>query len=128
MENLQTYADKFSELNFWDKIKTAFAKAGKEVVNKTLVLYYSLMDKDTPAWAKTVIIGALGYFISPIDLTPDFLPAIGYTDDLTVLISAFGTVASSVKEEHKTKAGEILNKYFGQKDEPLIDLEEKSEN
>lgn len=112
MENLHAYADKFSELNFWDKIKTAFAKAGKEVVNKTLVLYYSLMDKDTPAWAKTVIIGALGYFISPIDLTPDFLPAIGYTDDLTILISALGTVNASIKPEHKDKASGILSKYF----------------
>ena len=51
-------------------------KAGKEVIEKALILYYCLQDDDTPAWAKTTIIGALGYFISPIDAIPDLVPVV----------------------------------------------------
>ncbi len=64
-----------------DKEKAAGA-AGKEVIRKALQLYYAMKRPDCPAWAKAVIIGALAYFIVPTDALPDFIPAIGYTDDL----------------------------------------------
>lgn len=50
-----------------------------------LKMYYAATDADTPTWAKTTIYGALGYFISPIDVIPGITPLVGYTDDVGVL-------------------------------------------
>ena len=66
-----------------------------------LLLYYAYRRRDTPLWAKNIVLGTLGYFLSPIDIIPDLTPLLGYTDDAGVL--AFGLViissyvASSVK-------------------------------
>ena len=64
-------------------------------------MYYTLQKPATPVWAKTMIIGALGYFISPIDLIPDFIPIAGYTDDLTALVAAIVAVAMYIDEDVK---------------------------
>ena len=106
------YSKEFSEDSFWTKVKDFAIKAGKEVIEKALILYYCLQGPDTPVWAKTTIIAALGYFISPIDAIPDFTPVIGFTDDLGVLAAALATVAVYIKEEHKEKAKEKIKIWF----------------
>ncbi|MGE5314028.1 MAG: YkvA family protein [Acidobacteriota bacterium] len=112
-ENIEKYKGHYSESSFWEKVKTAAVAAGRELIEKALWLYYALMDKDTPRKARLIILGALGYFILPIDLVPDFIPFVGYTDDLTVLAGAIMTVASNIKEEHKEKAAGRLKEWFG---------------
>jgi uncharacterized membrane protein YkvA (DUF1232 family) len=77
-----------------------------------LTLYYTLQDKDTPKWAKTIIIGALGYFILPMDAIPDFIPVAGLTDDFGALAAALGMVAMHVKPGHKEKARSTWNKWI----------------
>ena len=109
----EEYKDSYSVENFWDKIKKHAKAAGKEVLEVALKMYYALQDADTPAWAKTVIIGALGYFISPIDLVPDATPVVGYVDDLGVLTAAAATVALHIKDKHTMRAQEKLKKWFG---------------
>ena len=99
----------FSDENFWNKLKKGFKAASNEVLEKALTLYYCFLDKDTPAWAKTTIIPALGYFISPVDVVPDYIPVAGYSDDLSVILGAMYVVASHIKEEHKIKAKEKAN-------------------
>ena len=96
-----------------NKVKKYAIEAGKEIIEKALILYYCLIDPDTPAWAKTVIIGALGYFIVPLDAIPDFTPVVGYSDDLGALAIAFAIVAAHIKSEHKEMAQEKLKVWFG---------------
>ena len=108
------YSKEYSEETLWNKIATFAKKAGKEVIEKTLTLFESLNDKDTPAWAKGVIIGALGYFISPIDAIPDVIPFAGFSDDLVVLGVAWAAVALYVKDEHIRKAQERISWWFGE--------------
>jgi uncharacterized membrane protein YkvA (DUF1232 family) len=108
------YAKEFSDQNFWDKL-AGFAKvAGREVVEKALWLYYAFKEDTTPLWAKTAILGALGYFISPIDAIPDLIPAVGYADDLGVLALAVATVAAHITEEVKGLAAAKLRDWFGE--------------
>lgn len=107
------YSKEYSEEGFWKKVKKYALKAGKEVIEKALMLFYALQDKDTPTWAKTIIVAALGYFICPIDAIPDVTPVVGYADDLGALAAAFATVAAYIKEEHKQKAKETLKRWFG---------------
>jgi uncharacterized membrane protein YkvA (DUF1232 family) len=102
----------FSDDGFWEKIVNYAKKAGKEVIEKGLWLYYAAQREDTPAWAKAVIYGALGYFILPLDAIPDVMPGIGYTDDLGVLAAAITTVASYIDDSVKELAREKIAAWF----------------
>lgn len=107
----------YSDDGFWNKIKTVFKKAGIKVVYSALTLYYTYQKKDTPTWAKGVIIGALGYFISPIDAIPDLTPGVGYADDVGVLLAAVATVGAYIDSEVKQYAKNKLRDWFGDYDE-----------
>lgn len=112
-DGTQDYSDSYSEKSFWAKIKKVASSAGKSVIAQVLTLYYCSRDPDTPVWAKGVIISALGYFIVPLDATPDFTPVVGYADDLVALGLAVATVAIHIKDEHKAQAQEQLKRWFG---------------
>ena len=102
----------FKAEHLWDKLKNAALSAGRDVVERALCLYYAAQRPDTPLWAKTVIYGALTYFISPIDAVPDITPVLGYSDDLGVLLSAVLTVAMYVTEDVKQQARDRVRAWF----------------
>ncbi|MGF1769549.1 DUF1232 domain-containing protein [Enterovibrio makurazakiensis] len=110
------YLDEYSEDSFWTKARNFAQKAGYDVLEKALKLYYSATDEDTPKWAKTTIFAALGYFITPIDAIPDLTPAVGFSDDLGVLVAAAAAVVMHVKTEHSEKASEKLDHWFSKLD------------
>lgn len=113
-EPKSSFEQSYSDQGFWDKV-LAFAKtAGREVIEKALWLYYAAQSPDTPAWARTVIYGALGYFIFPIDAIPDPTPVAGYADDLGVLVAAVSTVAAYINDEVKALAARKLSAWFGE--------------
>lgn len=107
------YAEKFSDQGFWNKLASFAKVAGKEVVEKALWLAYAFKADATPFWAKTAILGALGYFISPLDAIPDLVPAVGYSDDLGVLALAVTTVAAHITEDVKALTAKKLREWFG---------------
>lgn len=107
------FEKEFTEDSFWNKTKSFAKVAGETVLEPALKLYYSARDPDTPAWAKTTVYGALGYFISPIDAIPDITPIVGYSDDLGVLLAATVAVAAYIKKEHGEKAKKTLKQWFG---------------
>ena len=102
--NTQDYSGEFTDSSFWQKLASAAKTAGRELIEKSLIMYYAMMDPDTPVWAKTVLLGALGYFICPIDAIPDAVPLAGYSDDAGAIALALGTVAAHIKPEHKEMA------------------------
>ncbi|MCC4800288.1 hypothetical protein BCT30_15700 [Enterovibrio norvegicus] len=106
------YLDEYSDASFWSKVKGFAQKAGYDVLEKALKLYYSATDDDTPKWAKTTIFASLGYFITPIDAIPDLTPVVGFSDDLGVLVAAAAAVVMHVKSEHSDKANEKLGQWF----------------
>lgn len=96
------------------KRSAPFARtAGIEVVEKALILYFCLRDRDTPAAAKAIIASALGYFIVPMDVIPDITPVAGFADDLGALAMAFAAVVLHVKPEHRSAAKEKAKEWFG---------------
>ncbi|MGK0365290.1 MAG: uncharacterized membrane protein YkvA (DUF1232 family) [Saprospiraceae bacterium] len=111
------YAEDFSENSFWAKIKGYARQAGLKTAYSGLLLYYAYRRHDTPSWAKKLILGVLGYFISPLDALPDLTPLIGYTDDLGVLTFGLVTIACYINDEVKGNARQQLNKWFGEYDE-----------
>mgnify|MGYP001948150865 CR=1 FL=1 len=104
--------ENYSDDSFWEKIKNYASAAGQDVVETALKLYYALQDQETPAWARTLIIGSLVYFITPTDAVPDLVPG-GYVDDLGALMGAAWTVAAHIKDEHAAKAKQTVQRWFG---------------
>ena len=97
----------------WSRAISFLRFAGKKVIHKALLLYYAAQNPRTPKWAKTAIYGALVYLLSPLDLIPDLLPAIGYTDDLWVLAAAVATVSLYINDEVRAQAAQRLQSWFG---------------
>ena len=106
------YDEAYSKESFRKKVAAFAPAAGKEVIRGALVLYRCLRDPNTPKWARARIIGALGYFIFPLDAIPDVIPVAGFSDDLGVLAFALATVALHITPEHKEKAEEKLKTWF----------------
>lgn len=97
----------------WRTLKKVAASAGRKTLLSALTLFYCLKDRDTPTWAKGVIVGALGYLILPADLIPDIIPGAGYGDDWGAIVAALGTVAAYIKDDHKAKAHAQVERFFG---------------
>ncbi len=112
LDNYDKYRKYFSDDQFWGKLKKLARKAGIKIVYAALLLYYVLRNPATPRADRTKIIGALGYLILPADLIPDFLPAVGYTDDLAALMWALYSVARNVTPELKIMARQKLGEWF----------------
>lgn len=91
---------------FWPKLGRVFATL--PFANRLAAAWYCAFDPATPLRAKTILIGALAYFIMPFDLVPDFLLGLGFTDDMAVLLAAFNTIRTHIKPEHLAKADEAL--------------------
>lgn len=107
------YLGEYSAARFWRKLAGHAKSAGRTTLEKALYLFYAAQSPNTPAWAKRVIYGALGYFIFPLDAIPDLAPMIGYTDDLGVMMAALATVALYVTPEVKAQARRKLEQWFG---------------
>lgn len=104
----------YSESSFWDKLKKYARLAGREVVEKALLLYYAMQEEKAPAWAKATIAAALGYFIVPLDAIADLTPAVGYADDLGVLALAVAAVASYINDDVRRKTADKIRDWFGE--------------
>lgn len=105
--------ENYSDDSFWEKLKNYAIKAGSEVIEKALWLYYAAQRPDTPAWAKATIYAALGYFILPIDAIPDVTPVVGFTDDLGALAAAVTACAAYINDEIKQQAAQKMKDWFG---------------
>jgi len=105
---MSKHEKEYDDTSFWEKIRRFAIKAGRPVLENALVLYFCLKDSDTPARAKVIVLGALGYFILPIDAIPDLIPAAGFTDDLAVLLIAIAAVVTHIKPQHRHRARELL--------------------
>ena len=105
----------------WEKI-TDYAKAtGRTTARPVLLLYYVLRSPTISAADKSKIYGALGYFILPTDLVLDFIPMMGYTDDMAALLWALHTVINNLTPEIKQQAKDKLTELMGKIDEKQID-------
>jgi len=94
----QGWADyvEFSDESFAEKMQGFGIQAGKVVVEHGFILWNALRDDSVPAPAKAGIIATLAYFGMPIDAVPDLLPAIGYTDDLSLMMTSIALISTYI--------------------------------
>jgi uncharacterized membrane protein YkvA (DUF1232 family) len=87
---------------FWPKVTRV---AGKLPFAEDLVAaYYCAFDRNTPHQVRIILLGALAYFVMPIDVVPDVLPLFGFADDAAMLAAALKTVSEAIRPEHREAA------------------------
>ena len=113
--DVEKYTDEYSEEGLWDKIKDNVASIGIALIYKALQLYYVAQSPNCPMKVKAGIYGALGYLISPFDFIPDFMPAVGYTDDAAAIGVALILAQMYINDDIKMKAEGKIKDIFGAK-------------
>ena len=116
-----SYANKFSQSEFVEKISRIAKRAGAKLVYAALILFYTLQSDKISTKDKAIIIGALGYMISPLDVVPDAIPIVGLSDDLAVLLYVLKKVWTDIDPEIKSRAREKLSKWFDEDEISEID-------
>lgn len=119
--DLSQYKEKFTKNGFIEKIHRIAKRAGAKLVYAALVLYYLIESEKVSLKDKAMIIGALGYLISPLDLVPDAIPIAGLGDDLSILIFVLNKVWGDVDEEIKKKAHDKLSQWFDEEEMKATD-------
>ena len=109
---VEKYAKHYNEDDFWAKLNAMPRSAVKMILEKALLLRELLLDGGTPFWVRGTLIGALGYIIFPFDLCPDFIPGLGYLDDIAVAGLVLGNLDHLVTDE-------IRERVQGRMREPL---------
>lgn len=120
-KDVEKYQANYSENKLLRKLSSAAKWAGAKVVYAVLLLYYVLRSPNISAADKSKIYGALGYFILPTDLVLDFIPMMGYTDDMAALLWALHTVMNNITPEIKLQAKDKLAELLGKIDEKQIE-------
>jgi uncharacterized membrane protein YkvA (DUF1232 family) len=132
LPDFMNYANKFSRKDFVEKIARIAKGAGAKLVYAALILYYTLQSDKVSATNKAMIIGALGYLISPLDVVPDAIPIAGLADDLGVLVFVLKKVWTDIDPDIQVKARKRLSKWFDEDEiaeinDLMPNKEEKSE-
>ena len=121
LPDFMSYANKFSQSEFAEKISRIAKRAGAKLVYASLILYYTLQSDKVSKSDKAIIIGALGYMISPLDVIPDAIPIAGLTDDLAVMLFVLKKVWTGIDPEIVEQARAKLSKWFD--DEEISEIQ-----
>ena len=121
INEILSYKDKFTKTGFREKISRIAKRAGAKLVYAALILYYTLESDKVSIKDKAIILGALGYLISPLDVVPDAIPIAGLGDDLAVLIYVVHKVWAEVSDDVKKKAHAKLAQWFDEDEQRAAD-------
>ena len=93
---------------FWPKVGRVAARI--PFANQMISVYYAARDPETPLAAKGVMMGALAYFVLPLDAIPDILAGIGFTDDAAVITAVIATLGANIRKRHREAAERALDR------------------
>jgi uncharacterized membrane protein YkvA (DUF1232 family) len=96
------------ERGLWRKVRRTAGKV--PFIEEAVSAYYCAVDARTPMRVRGVLLAALAYFVLPADVIPDFIAGLGFTDDASVFLAAITAVGGHVKDRHRDKAREFLEK------------------
>lgn len=104
--------ESFNENELWDLLQDSAKSIGRELVYKTLQLWYVMQKPTLSIRYKAIIVGTLLYLICPVDAIPDFIPVYGWSDDAMVIITAISAVVGEIDDKVNQKAEEKCNEIF----------------
>lgn len=102
----EDYDEERVEANFWPKLKRV--ASGVPGVSDILALYFYMNSDKAPLQHKVSILATLAYFIMPLDLLPDFMAALGYTDDVAVALGLIKFIGSDIMKPYRLYARKWL--------------------
>lgn len=111
-DKLSDYSKYYDESTFPAKLKKLIFKLSEEVVVRVLMLWFLLKSGKVPIKARLIIVAALGYLVMPADLVSDFIPVLGFTDDIAFLTYAFNQTSKYMDDSIRDKAEEKLKKWM----------------
>ena len=106
------YESSYSEESLNSNLIKYGKKIGLNTVYYILLLYQLLITNLVPFADKAIIVAALGYFITPLDVIPDIIIGTGFIDDASVLLIALRYVFKNITPEVKQLAKEQLARMF----------------
>jgi len=123
-DKLSGYEKYYDENNFLTKLRKLVFRLGEEVVIHVLMLWFLLLSGKVPLKTRLLIMAALGYLVMPADLVSDFIPALGFTDDVAFLTYAFNQTSRYMDESIRKKAVEKLQRWIapGEKNQDAENL------
>lgn len=86
----------------------------KQLLADIPVLFFAIKHKDTPFLAKCLAGVAVVYAVSPIDLIPDFIPVIGYLDDILLLPVLITIAIKMIPQSVMAECREDAKNHFGE--------------
>ena len=102
------YERHYSDQSFWQKIHSLSGTGGCDLLRKVFTLYALIKAPTTSIGLKVILIGALGYFIAPLDVVPDLIPLLGYSDDLSLIGLVLSNLSSSITPAIEQEVNEWL--------------------
>lgn len=111
---------KLDKDKLFKKLQKFAREMGVRAVYSTLLLYYTYQQKETPGWARKIVLGAIAYLINPFDAIPDLTPLVGYSDDLGILGFALVTISGYINMEVKINARKKAKEWFKEIDLNLL--------
>lgn len=112
LKESEAYKSEYEESRFMDKVLKSVLYIGEELAYNLFVGFYLLQDERVPVKVKATIVGALGYFIAPLDLIPDIIPVAGFADDASAVAGAIAIAACYITPDIKKRAREKVNDLF----------------
>jgi uncharacterized membrane protein YkvA (DUF1232 family) len=100
-------SDRVREKQLLSKAKALAKKL--PLARDAVAMWFAVRDPKTPFALKATLLIAIGYFVMPFDVIPDFLLGLGYTDDAAVIIAALRAAEGMMKEQHYLQADEALS-------------------
>lgn len=79
-------------------------------MDEVVAAYYCALDRETPTRVRATLLGALGYFVLPLDGIPDFILGLGFTDDVAVIAGVLALMRTHITDEHREAAKKALLK------------------
>lgn len=93
---------------FWPKVRRTAARI--PFARQLVSVWFAARDPETPTAAKGIMLGALAYFVLPVDAIPDIFAGIGFTDDAAVITALIATLGANIKRRHKDQADAALER------------------
>lgn len=124
IKKINDYIKHYSESDLHNKLKKTSGSLSKQLLYYVLILYFLVADKNIPVKVRMVFVAALGYFILPTDLVTDFLPVIGFTDDIAFLTFAISNATTYITPEILEKAKSKQSSIVGDTETSIDDVDE----
>ncbi|WP_039948769.1 YkvA family protein [Vibrio ichthyoenteri] len=104
LELLQEQQPAPDEMTFWRKVKRSSKKLGEEIAVTGIKSWLAMTDSQTSVRHKAILGGALAYFVLPVDMVPDVLAGVGFTDDMAAMTLAANSVGTAITDQHEQAA------------------------